>query len=92
MTHTNQRVIGRENHYKCSACAFARTPCISNSQGHYQSAHRGEVRDEKHVLFFCKCVEVCELRMRYRDHLKECCRRVWTIFRASVLCPHEYCP
>jgi hypothetical protein len=27
----------------------------------------GEVRDEKHVLFFCKCVEVCELRMRYRD-------------------------
>ena len=27
----------------------------------------GEVQDEKHVLFFCKCVEVCELRMRYRD-------------------------
>ena len=26
----------------------------------------GEVQDE-HVLFFCKCVEVCELRMRYRD-------------------------
>ena len=22
---------------------------------------------EKHVLFFCKCAEVCELRMRYRD-------------------------
>jgi hypothetical protein len=20
-----------------------------------------------HVLFFCKCVEVCKLRMRYRD-------------------------
>jgi len=27
----------------------------------------GEVQDEKHVLLFCKCVEVCELRMRYRD-------------------------
>ena len=27
----------------------------------------GEVQDEKHVLFFCKCVEVCELRMKYRD-------------------------
>ena len=26
-----------------------------------------EVQDEKHVLFFCKCAEVCELRMRYRD-------------------------
>ena len=25
----------------------------------------GEVQDEKHVLFFCKCAEVCELRMRY---------------------------
>ena len=27
----------------------------------------GEVQDEKHVLFICKCAEVCELRMRYRD-------------------------
>jgi len=27
----------------------------------------GEVQDEKHVLFFCKCAEVCELRMKYRD-------------------------
>ena len=27
----------------------------------------GEVQNEKHVLFFCKCAEVCELRMRYRD-------------------------
>ena len=27
----------------------------------------GEVQDEKHVLFFCKCAEVCELRMGYRD-------------------------
>jgi len=27
----------------------------------------GEVQDEKHVLFFCKCAEVCKLRMRYRD-------------------------
>jgi len=28
------------------------------------------VQNEKHVLFFCKCAEVCELRMRYRDLLK----------------------
>jgi len=27
----------------------------------------GEVQVEKHVLFFCKCAEVCELRMRFRD-------------------------
>ena len=27
----------------------------------------GEVQDEKHVLFFCKCDEVCELRMRFKD-------------------------
>ena len=27
----------------------------------------GEVQDEKHVLFFCECAEVCELHMRYRD-------------------------
>jgi len=27
----------------------------------------GEVQDEKHVLFSCKCAEVCELRMRYKD-------------------------
>ena len=31
----------------------------------------GEVQDEKHVLFFCKCAEVCELRMRYRDLFEE---------------------
>ena len=30
-----------------------------------------EVQDEKHVLFFCKCAEVCELRMRYRDLFEE---------------------
>ena len=27
----------------------------------------GEVQDDKHVLFLCKCAEVCELRMRYKD-------------------------
>jgi len=27
----------------------------------------GEAQDEKHVPFFCKCAEVCELSMRYRD-------------------------
>jgi len=27
----------------------------------------GEVQDEKHVLFFCKCAEVCKLRKRYKD-------------------------
>ena len=31
----------------------------------------GEVQDKKHVLFFCKCAEVCELRMRYRDLFEE---------------------
>ena len=31
----------------------------------------GEVQDEKHVLFFCKCAEVCELRMKYRDLFEE---------------------
>ena len=25
----------------------------------------GEVQDEKHVFFFCKCAEMCKLRMRY---------------------------
>ena len=30
----------------------------------------GEAQDEKHVLFICKCAEVCELRMRYRDLFK----------------------
>ena len=34
----------------------------------------GEVQDEKHVLFFCKCAEVCELRMRYRDLFEGCLR------------------
>ena len=32
----------------------------------YDRCECGEVQDEKHVFFFCKCVEVCELRMRYR--------------------------
>ena len=27
----------------------------------------GEVQDEKCVLLSCKCAEMCELRMRYRD-------------------------
>jgi len=31
----------------------------------------GEVQDEKHVLFFCKGTEVCELRMRYKDLFEE---------------------
>ena len=31
----------------------------------------GEVQDEKHVLFFCKCTEVQELRTRYKDLFEE---------------------
>ena len=31
----------------------------------------GEVQDEKHVLFFCKCTEVCELRTRYKGLFEE---------------------
>ena len=31
----------------------------------------GEVQDEKHVLFFCKCTEVRELRTRYKDLFEE---------------------
>ena len=31
----------------------------------------GEVQDEKHVLFFCKCAEVCKLRLKYRDLFEE---------------------
>ena len=31
----------------------------------------GEVQDEKHLLFFCKCTEVQELRARYEDLFEE---------------------
>jgi hypothetical protein len=43
----------------------------------------GEVQDEKHVLFFYKCAEVCELRIRYRDLLKECMFKTMRVFAPS---------
>ena len=42
-----------------------------------------EIQDEKHVLFFCNCAEVCELRMRYRYLFEECLRLcVYLLLRA----------
>ena len=41
----------------------------------------GEVQDEKHVLFFCKCAEMCEMRMRYRD-----------LFEGMFKTLHEFAP
>jgi hypothetical protein len=35
-----------------------------------------------HVLFFCKCVEVCELRMRYRDLFER-------MFKTACVCFFE---
>ena len=42
----------------------------------------GEVQDEKHVLFFCKRAEVCELRMRYRDLFER-------MFKTACVCSFE---
>ena len=42
----------------------------------------GEVQDEKHVLFFCKCAEVCELRMRCRDLFEG-------MFKTACVCSFE---
>ena len=42
----------------------------------------GEVQDEKHVLFFCKCAEVCELHMRYRDLFEG-------MFKTACVCTFE---
>ena len=56
----------------------------------------GEVQDEKHVLFFYKCAEVCELRIRYRDLLKECMFKTMRVFAPSssefipfLICHHS---
>ena len=38
---------------------------------HCDKCECGEVQDEKHVLFFCKCAEVRELRTRYKDLFEE---------------------
>jgi len=43
----------------------------------------GEVQDEKHVLFFCKCAEVCELRMRYRDLFERMFKTLWVFAPSS---------
>ena len=44
----------RAHHLRVESCICDKCEC-------------GEVQNEKHVLFFCKCAEVCELRMRYKD-------------------------
>ena len=50
----------RAHHLKVESCKWHGGSSICDK------CECGEVQDEKHVLFFCKCVEVCELRMRYR--------------------------
>jgi len=51
----------RAHHLRVESCKWHGGSSICNK------CECGEVQDEKHVLFFCKCAEVCELRMRYRD-------------------------
>jgi len=48
---------------KCASCAWDTETFLIICD----KCECGEVHDEKHVLFSCKCAEVCELRMRYRD-------------------------
>ena len=43
---------------KCMSCVFAQCWC---------SMHTCILKILKILPFFCKCAEVCELRMRYRD-------------------------
>ena len=51
----------RAHHLKVKSCKW------HGGSSNCDKCECGEVQDEKHVLFFCKCAEVCELRMRYRD-------------------------
>ena len=46
----------------------------------------GEVQDEKHVLFFCKCAEARELRMRYRDLFERMFKTLRVFAPAFKLC------
>ena len=41
-----------------------------------------------HVLFFCKCAEVCELRMRYRDLFE----KMFKTLRAFAPSSSEFIP
>ena len=45
----------------------------------------GEVQDEKHVLFFCKCTEVQELRTRYKDLFEEMLKTLRLFARLQTL-------
>ena len=51
----------RAHHLKVGSCKWHGASSICDK------CECGEVQDEKHVFFFCKCAEVCELHMRYRD-------------------------
>ena len=51
----------RAHHLKVKSCKW------HGGSSNCDKCECGEVQDEKHVLFFCKCAGVCELRMRYRD-------------------------
>ena len=55
---------------------------------HCDKCEYGEVQDEKHVHFFCKCDEVCELRMRYKDLFE----RMFKTLRAFAPSSSEYIP
>ena len=50
----------------------------------------GEVQDEKHVLFFCKCAEVCELRMRYSLSLRDLFEGMFKTLRAFAPSSSEF--
>lgn len=51
----------RAHHLRVESCNWLGGSCACDK------CECGEVQDEKHVLFFCKCAEVCELRKKYRD-------------------------
>ena len=51
----------RAHHFRVESCKWLGGTNICDR------CECNEVQDEKHVLFFCKCAEVCELRTRYKD-------------------------
>ena len=66
--HLDKRVLRntsrfrlRAHHLRVESCKWQGGSSICDK------CECGEVQDEKHVLFICKCAEVCELRMKYRD-------------------------
>jgi len=60
-SHVCGRFRLRAHHLRVESCKWHGGSSICDK------CECGEVQDEKHVLFFCKCAEVCELRMRYKD-------------------------